>query len=131
MLPNKNSQKLKITLRVAIFISLSGCAHRRAEQIRKQAHVQEARVNDLAMPLGARMTERSSATNFGYSTDLSRVDLVTFLLRDMERAGWRTSAQEDEPGTIVFEKPNALCVMKINPTPRECRVEVVRVNRTV
>ncbi len=129
MLPKKNSQKLKIILWIAISISLSGCAHHRAEQTRKRVHVQEARADDLAMPIGARMTKRVSVNHFEYSIDLPRVDLVNILLRDMERAGWRTSAQEGEPGTTVFEKPNALCVMNINLTSRGCRVEVVRMNR--
>ncbi len=105
---------------------LVSCAKRASVAARKRDGREcEARMNDLAMPVGCKLIcDQIFANTVAYSTQrYSTHELIKFYVPEMERLGWNLIGWvENTQATMVFDKPRKMCVISIRNLAKNGRL---------
>jgi len=113
---------------------ISSCAHRSARQIPVKApEINEARLNDIPLPLGVRRlafhpSESPTACTVTYvSKTVSVDDLIVFYYQEMERYGWRLQGRYSMPGELllIFDKPTRLCAVSFRVANKQATLIIM------
>ena len=84
----------------------------------------EAKLMDIPIPLGVEpladyFSESSCSQekcSLGYRSRILYDDLMLFYTQEMERLGWKKSAEIETVETLLyFEKPTRFCVISLRP----------------
>lgn len=96
------------------------------------ASVDEARLNDIPLPLGVNRlafypSETPTACTVHYASRASADDLVVFYYEEMERYGWRLQGRYSMPGELllIFDKPTRLCAISFRIAKRQTNLIIM------
>jgi len=121
----KNIKKVQATVLFLCLIFISSCVKvtKRTNNTLK-AHENEARLIDVPIPIDSTFVADkakkgsidSKCCMLFYSTKKSLQEVKVFYEKEMERFGWRVSAEcSDRESTLLFEKPSKVCVVSVRP----------------
>lgn len=105
-----------LTLVLLAGMGLGSCTKKPEVARKRDGRECEARMNDVAMPVGCKLIcDQIFANTVTYSTQrYSTHDLIKFYVPEMERLGWNLIGWvENTQATMVFDKPRKMCVISI------------------
>lgn len=95
----------------------SGSKSSRSKKNKSLVSEQEAKLFDLAIPLGASVLKKQSTEDtYAYLSSMSVVDLAQFIEEEMISLGWKLVTKFiGKEASLVFEKPLKYSTVSIRP----------------
>lgn len=120
-------------LACVLCLLLSGCVHQKVEHKAFLWQQQEARFYDIPIMLHAKpdyayhdQATGEISSQIAYTVEATYTDAQTYYTQQMERYGWRyLSVISGYEVTIIFEKPQKLCVISLRPAQQKNEIKIV------
>lgn len=114
-----------------VCIIMSGCGWKQNEQKYLLWRQQEARFFDIPIMMHAKpdYSYQNNGNDFSliaYTVNASYSQVQVYYRAHMEKSGWRHVMTVTEyEATLIFEKPQKMCVVSLRPTPKINETKVV------